>query len=952
MKKTQILEALRNIKKQKVSYISIVLIAFLAVTCFTGVSFGAKGLEEGSSDYYEARNFRDFEIASAVLFSEEDLKQIAAVEGVFDVEGVQRTTGKLLVGETKTAVSVLSKTDRVNLPEILEGTLPSAVGECAIETKLAKDLGVKVGDSITLEDTGSEMKMLKQFEYTVVGIVVHPDHIVTPNPFENYVIVSKDAFDSKLLSGRCVYAEVVIDKPVGINRYENSYFTLIDTVWEKLENLSVECSSATLLQLWEQLETYKSLFRSEFFKPFVLSAIKYAKDCTDEEAQKILDSFEWAKENLKPDLDKDDLDAGRIPILEGLDFYLPEKNNLVRSLVEQLSAAAEKFAQAGFDFWTVNVSEETIDALQEIVYGLDLSMYDKLTAAVKLANQGLARYRATRARLDSGVKKAQDLDGVWLIFDARMNAGYMHMSMSANGLSAISIRFTLLFILVAAIVIYATVGKLVDEQKKLVGATKAFGFYNREIFGKYLIFGGSATLLGTILGSLSGTFILQFFVDYSYGRYYVYGTAPRTVILWQMLLMPLAGMLLAFGSVWFAGAKMIRLPAVRLMQDSLPAGIRKAKSGKKSRLSLYARLILRNMRTDAKRVIVTIVSIAGCCALILIGFSIFLSVRNTVDLQFGGIIHYDSTVSIDSALPGAVKNVAAALEEEGVSSLEVFTEPGAFRSGGGTEPAEFIVADLSKIDEFLTLNDPKTGEKVIKDEGVILPSSYANAYGLTVGDECILIDHEGNGYKAKVGGVFENYLGRTVVLGVKGYSEVFGREATPNALLALHPDIEREALAKKLKGVSGYETIARSDDLRVLFDSYSDLIAIMMVILVGAAGAMSAVILTNLVNICILQKKRELTVMRVNGFTTGEVKNYITREAYLTSALGVILGTGAGLLVFRAIMPALGKSYTSFILAPNLLAILLSAVITVFFTVVIYRLALRKVKNLKLTDIA
>ena len=953
MKKTQIIDALRNIKKQKVSYISIVLIAFLAVTCFTGVSFASKGLTNGSSLYYDERNFRDFEIASSVMFSGEDLKEIAEVEGVADVEGVLRTSGKVLSGGSKTAVTVLSKTERINIPEVLSGELPTAADACAIEKKLADDLGLGIGDRITLEDAGSEMKLLKQLEFTVSAIVIHPDHIVTPNPFESYVIVGKEAFDTDQLGGRTIYAEVVIDKPAGIDRYEDEYFTTVDGVWKKLEKLSAECASATLLSVWTQLEEYKTLFRDVVFKPIVLAAIKNAKNCSDEEAQEIFDRFDWATDTESPDLNKDDLDAGRIPILSDFSFVLPEKDKIVRSLLDQLSAASDKFAQAGFELWKVNVPDETVEKLQAFVDGLDLSVYGKLTSAVTLFNRGLTRYRATVERLESGAPLAQDLGGVWLIFDARMNAGYMHMSMSANGLAAISLRFTLLFILVAAIVIYATVGKLVDEQKKLVGTTKAFGFYNREIFGKYLIFGGSATLLGTILGTLAGTFFLQFFVEYSYGRYYVFGTAPRTAIVWQIFVIPLAGLLLAFAAVWFAGAKLIRSPAVALMKDDVPAVKRKAKNGKKSRRSLYTRLILRNIRTDAKRVIVTIVSIAGCCALILIGFSIYLSVRNTIDVQFEEIIRYDSVVSVDlSADKNAAENIAAALEKEGASSLAAYTELGAFRSGNGMEPAEFIVADLSKLSDYIVLRDPKTDDAPAGDEGVILPSSYAETYDLSVGDECILIDSEGNAYIAKVGGIFENYLGRTVALGRNGYREIFGKEAPTDALLVKHPNVAREALAEKLKGTAGYETITRADDLRVVFNSYSDLLAIMMVLLIGAAGMMSAVILTNLVNICILQKKRELTVMRVNGFTTKEVKNYITREAFLTSALGVILGTLAGLLQFSAIMPALGKSYTAFIMTPNILGICLSAAITVFFTVVIYRLSLRKVKNLKLTDIA
>ncbi|MBQ7647273.1 MAG: ABC transporter permease, partial [Clostridia bacterium] len=934
-------------------YISIVLIAFLAVTCFTGIRFGAKGLSEQASKYYDGQNFRDFEVISAVLFSDEDLKAISEIDGVADVEGMLRTTGKLKAKGNKSDVAVLSLTERINVPELIEGEFPKNADECAIEKDVSKNFGISVGDRITIEDTGSEMKMLLQKEYTVTGIVIHPDHLVTPNSFGDYVILPRSSFDSELLSGRSIYAEVVIDKPVGIDRGEDEYFSLIKNVSAKIEKLSADQSSITLNQLWQQLESYKKTFRDDVFKSLIRKIVMRVRNFSEEEADRLLDMYDWAEERINIDLADKDLDASVIPILADFGFRFPEKENLVDSIIEQLDAAAERFSDFGLDKLKIKLPDNAKAELQQFIDGLDMSNYDKLTAAITLWNRGHTRYITTLDNLAHPETSSGTLDGIWLIFDAKMNAGYMHMSMSVSGIAAISMRFTLLFIIVGAIVIYSTIGKLVDEQKKLVGTTKAFGFFNREILGKYLIFGGSATFLGTILGILGGYFLLQYFVDIAYGRYYIFGTASRTVIIWQLFVILAASLLLAFLAVWVASTKLLRSPAVSLMKDDSPVVKKKAKKTNKSRLSLYNRLIIRNIRTDAKRVLVTVVSIAGSGALILIGFSVYFSVNKTVKTQFDDLVRYDSYVYFDEKENAdAESDITALLQKVGAAAIPARVENGAFRSGSGTEPANIIVADISKLKDYIVLKDPGTGTELGADSGVFIPSSYANTYGLKKGDECILMDSSGTAYKAKVGGIFESYLGTTVVLGKKGYAEVLGKEVTFNALLAKHDGIDRVALDEKLKSVSGYDKIKRSDDMRVMFNGFSDLIAVMMIIIITAAGLLSAVILTNLINICILQKKRELTVMRVNGFTTKEVKNYITREAIFTTAVGIVLGTILGLLQFRVIMPMLGKSYTTFIMTPDPIAILISAAVTILFTVIIYHFALRKVNDLKLTDIA
>ncbi len=953
MKKTQIKDALRNISKQKVSYISIILISFLAVTCFTGVSSASKALADGGSKYYDKQNFRDIEVVSSLLFSESDIEKIRETEGVADVEGQLRTTAKLVTEKSNPEVAVLSLTERVNLPEIIEGRLPENDGEIALETDLLKNYGINVGDSVTLLETGSALRILKNDTFTVVGVIRHPDHIVVPNPFTNYVMVKTGAFDQELLEGRSVYAEIVIDKPAGISRYGDEYFKLTQAVEEKIEDLSIICSEQTLNDLWDKFAEYKTILSSDVLKPMLTAAISLKFDISEEEAAKTLDNIGWLTGEGRPDLKDRDVDLGKIKLLDGFTINLPKKDEIAEKVPEMISTLLSAVKAKGVDIGEFTVTDEMVASIQAVLDEMDLSVYDKIESAVTMWNNGQQRYLVSLANktLKDGEEKGV---GVWITMSCKMNAGYMHLSMSSSGISSLAIRFTLLFIVVAAIVIYATVGKIVDEQRKLIGATKALGFYRREIFAKYLLFGCSATLIGCILGTLSGLFLLQYFAIYSYGRYYAFGTPGFAVIVWQILIVIIAGVLLSAASVWFACGNLLKQPATLLMKDAIPPSKKKKAGKSKSKKSLYSRLILRNMRTDLKRVTVTIVSIAGCCALILIGFSIYLSVKSTVSVQFDEIIKYDSTVTLDlSADKNAVSDVSAALEKAGASSVAAHTESGALRIKDGTEPADYIVADLDTLKEYFVLRG-KDGKALTEPEGdgVIIPSSYANTYNLSVGDRCMIIDSTGAGYRTNVAGIFENYLGSSVIISEKAYENIMCKEPEYNSLLVKHADIDRDALADTLKNVSGYDAIKRSDNLRQVYNSYSDLLVIMVFILIGAAAAMSAVILTNLVNICILQKKRELTIMRVNGFTTKEVKNYVSLEAIFTTAAGVVLGTGAGLLQMLQIMPALGKSYTQFIVTPNIVAIVLSAAITALFTVLIYRITLRKVKDLKLTDIA
>ena len=953
MKKTQLKDAIRNIRKQKVSYISIILISFLAVTCYLGVSFASRALAMGGTALYEAQNFRDIEAVSVLLFDSSDIEKIASLEGVKDVEGQLRTTAKVLAGDKNPEVTVLSMTERVNIPVLVEGAFPADPSECVVEKDLASDLGLKLGDTITLDETGSALRILSDKTYKVTGVIHHPDNLVTPNPLKNYVMVKTESFDMETLQGRYVYAEIVVDKPAGINRFDREYFDLLAPVEERLEELSIICAEKTLTDMWKRFAEYKKLLSSDILKSVFAAGIADNKGISLEEAEKLLKESGWLSGDEELDLKNGAIDIGAIKIFNDFSLNIPKKSELASAVPDLMKRLVDEINKRGFEL-PYKVDTERLETLiSDFLDKVDISFYDKIESAVALWNNGHQRYLVSLANqsLAEGEEKGV---GVWIAVNAKMNAGYMHLALSSDGMSSLSLRFTMLFIIVAAIVIYATVGKIVDEQKKLVGTTKAFGFYKREVFGKYLAFGCSATLVGCLLGILAGTFLLQFFAVYSYGRFYFFGTPALTVIPWQLVAVPVAGVLLAAAAVWFACGRLLRSPATELMKDAIPAGKKKTKRSNRRGMSLYNKLIIRNMRTDLKRICVTIVSIAGCCALILIGFSLNFSVRNTIDIQFEEIVLFDSYVKLDTGSDAdAVNEVGAALDGMKLSHISAYTESGAFRVKNGTEPADFLVADPGALGDYFMMYDRDNGDLLASsDDGIMLPASYADVYGLRAGDTCMLIDSTGAAYKVKISGLFENHLGKTVIISPKYFETVFCKSYEPNTLLVKHPDTEREAIAEKLSSVSGYADISRSDPLRVMFRSFSDLLVLVVFILVGAAAAMSAVILTNLVNICILQKKRELTVMRVNGFTTKEVKNYVSREALITTAAGVVLGTVVGLLQIKQILPAMGKTYTQFITTPNVLAIAIAAAITALFTVVIYRITLRKVKDLKLTDIA
>ena len=236
MKKTQTKDSLRNIKKQIVSYISIIIIAMIGVTTYLGIDYSSSAMCVNASQIYNSHNFRDVEIISTLLFTEEDLSNIKNVEGVTDAEPVRTTSAKILCGEKRESVNVITVTERINIPEICEGRLPADVSECAVERGLADKLGLKAGDTVKLTGTGGgAAEFMRYTDFTVVGIIMHPDHINSVVPEPSYVSVTWDAFGSDDLGECFMKVDLLTDKAANVDRYSESYKKTVAELCDKLE---------------------------------------------------------------------------------------------------------------------------------------------------------------------------------------------------------------------------------------------------------------------------------------------------------------------------------------------------------------------------------------------------------------------------------------------------------------------------------------------------------------------------------------------------------------------------------------------------------------------------------------------------------------------------------------------------------------------------------------------
>ena len=574
---------------------------------------------------------------------------------------------------------------------------------------------------------------------------------------------------------------------------------------------------------------------------------------------------------------------------------------------------------------------------------------------------GEAQYADGLAAYEDGEQALSDaqeqLDAVgdcrWVVLSVEGNPGYLSADNTVDNVTDLGMTFALMFVLVGALVIYATAGRIIEEQRRLVGATKALGFFNREIFGKYLSFGVSGTVLGMLLGVAVGYFAIQRILLVQYGQFYVFGAGKSAFAAGMTAAVFAAGLGLSAVSVWIACSSLMRATATHLMQEKTPELKHKERSGRRTR-SLYAKLIILNMRTDKRRVAVTIVSVAGCCALLVAGFTMRQGIVKSLDAQFEEISRYDMQIDFD---PDASDTVQAELEtlltDAGTDWTLLYTSTQALGVDGKLNSATLFSGDLHELDRFYSRLDPKTGNALPTDtDGIWLHQSFAEKVGLSAGDTITAYDSSMNPYPIPVAGVFRMYIAHEMILSEDGYEKYFGEPPVKNTFLLRLNGADAQRLTETVRALDGVETITDIAETRQTYQAIASVLDLIALMLVFIAGLMAYFILLNLVSMYISQKKRELTIMRVNGFTIREVDRYVLLDLIFTTVLGIVLGLGAGSLLGYRVLRLMENPTNFYIHSVQWSAWILASVITFIYAVVIVMTALRKVKHFKLTDVA
>ena len=555
----------------------------------------------------------------------------------------------------------------------------------------------------------------------------------------------------------------------------------------------------------------------------------------------------------------------------------------------------------------------------------------------------------------------------WYVYDRSVLPEYTGFGDNAERMKNIGEVFPVLFFLVAALISLTTMTRMVEEERTLIGTLKALGYGKTAIASKYIKYALYATLGGSVFGVLVGEKIFPWVIINAYGIMYQH--LPLIVIPynWEYgLIAGSAALLCTLGATLSA--------CYRELHD-VPANLMRPPSPKKGKRVLLERLpfvwkhlsfswksTIRNLMRYKKRFFMTIIGIGGCMGLLLVGFGLRDSIMGIAVLQFENLQLYDVLAVLDPDASQAEQEQAVRFLAEDArteASMEFYMQLQELTSKTEQEDQKewsayvYVPKSLEGLDQFFVFRDRETKETyTLTDEGAILTEKIARALDVEPGDCVYLEDEEKGEIAVPVAAVCENYLSHYLYLSPGLYEELFGEKPEYNSAAAVTEGDAKsiQALGREALEQEAVMSISYTSSLKEQLDHMLGALDIVIFVLIVSAGLLAFVVLYNLNNININERKRELATIKVLGFYNGEVAAYVYRENIILTFIGAALGVGIGRLLHAFIITTVEVDACMFGRNINLSSFVIGTLFTFAFSAIVNFVMYFKLKKINMVE--
>lgn len=506
-----------------------------------------------------------------------------------------------------------------------------------------------------------------------------------------------------------------------------------------------------------------------------------------------------------------------------------------------------------------------------------------------------------KAELEEKIKDATGT--TFLVTTKDEHTSYAGVKSEAEEGKTMGSILPVLFLAIAVLTMVTTMHRISANEKVQIGTLKALGFRDRKILLHYTSYGLMIGLVGMVFGVGLGYLVAGLIISPN-GMMSTYLDLPAWDLVMPTFCIPILALILVFLTLisYLSVRKMLKGTAADALRPYAPKKMKRSAVEKLpfwEKLSFGTKWNTRDILRHKSRSAMTFIGVFGCMLLLVGGLGMRDTMSSFLDMLDEDISKYETKVIL----------AESASNDDALALAEMYD--GDFQSTSGisyegrTISLDIYNSGVEKIGFLTEKNKPLT----LTDDGVYLCLRLKDT--ANIGDTIEFSPYGSEEtYSVKVAGYFRSLVSESIVM-TDTYAESMGIDYKIGYIYTdtAASDIESSAI------VSGTQKKSMIMDS---YDTFMDLMNMMIVVLVVAAIVLGIVVLYNLGVMSYVERYRELATLKVLGFRDKQIgKLLITQNIWLTF-IGAALGLPGGVGVLYILIKALVSEYElSLVLGPT-----------------------------------
>lgn len=560
-------------------------------------------------------------------------------------------------------------------------------------------------------------------------------------------------------------------------------------------------------------------------------------------------------------------------------------------------------------------------------------MYEK---AAKMAFYPQINILSSLSKKEMAEKIDAALDKTLLVLSKDENSSYAAQQGEAEEGKTMGSVMPVLFLLIAVLTMVTTMHRLTAKEKTQIGTLKALGFKDKRILRHYTSYAFMIGIIGSALGIGLGYFVAWFLMNPN-GSMGTYLDMPewKLGIPWFCYII-LAAIIVLLTLIGFLSVKqMLHGTPADALRPYTPKKVKNLLVEKTKwfhRLSFGTRWNLRDTMRHKSRTAMSLIGIIGCTLLIVGSLGMRDTMAAFLDMYYNDATNYSSRIYVsedatDKQIQELIKkydgdwsaSVSVQLDEKAIS-LDVYELT--------TNKVRFPSAETKDFEN-------------IGDDGAYICKRLSDEFNLKKGDTVTISPYGSDDeYTLKISGIIRS-VSENIVISPK-YAEKLGLDVKADSIYTSteKADIKAESA---IKSVQSKQMIIDS------FDTFNEIMNMMVAVLIVAATVLGIVVLYNLGVMSYTERYREMATLKVVGFRNRKIGKLLISQNMWVTVIGVIVGIPAGIGTLSFLVTQLASEYEMRI-SVSVLSIAVSAVLTFAVSLLVSLMVARKNKKIDMVE--